>query len=530
MNFLDKAIEAVAPQWGLKRAGARKRLHFVNTGYSHHGADTTKKAFRGWFFGGGSHKEDIEDNLSVLRQRSRDLYMGVPLATGALKACRTNVVGQGLKLKSQIDHDFLGLTEDEARTLERQIEQEFALWADSTACDIECLDTFSELQQLAFLNWLMSGDVLVTLPTTKRPCMPYDLRIRLIEADRLSNPYSEFSPRIIGGVEVNDMGEVVAYHISTQHPLSWQYSETKWTRVEAYGAKTGRRNVLHIMNRERIGQRRGVPFLAPVIEALKQLGDYTEAELTAAVVSGLFTVAIEKDDTASEEDMLGKSSLEDQRLIGDDEDTVVLEPGLVWDLGKGEKANPLTPGRPNANFDPFVTAICRQIGAALEIPYEILLKHFTSSFTASRGALLEFWKMVKMYRNWLANDFCQPIYEEWLAEAVAKGRVAAPGFFADPLVRRAYCGAEWNGPAQGLLDPVKEVNAAERRVKNCFSTVEREAAEMNGSDFYRNAQQRKQEIKIMQEVNGNAEQKAAPEPAQPQQPEPAPDAGQQPGQ
>lgn len=512
MNFLDRAISAVAPQWGLKRAGARKRLNIINTGYSHHGANTTKKSLRGWFFGGGSHKEDIEDNLDVLRQRSRDLYMGVPLATGALKTCRTNVIGSGLKLKSQVDHEVLGISEDEARALERKIEQEFSLWADSTACDVERLDNFCELQQLAFLNWLMSGDVLVTLPTTRREGVPYDLRIRLIEADRLSNPYSEFSQRIIGGVEVNDMGEVVAYHISTQHPLSWQYSETKWTRVAAYGEKTGRRNVLHIMNRERIGQRRGVPFLAPVIEALKQLGDYTEAELVAAVVSGLFAVFIQKKDD-SEGDAVGSVN-EDEQIDSDDDSTIELAPGAVQYLLEGEEANAVTPGRPNGNFDPFVTSICRQIGAALEIPYEILLKHFTSSFTASRGALLEFWKMVKMYRNWLANDFCQPIFEEWLAEAVAKERIAAPGFFANPIARCAYCGAEWNGPAQGLLNPVQEVEAAAKRVENYFSTVEREAAEMNGSDFYRNVQQRKQEIKMIKEANGNADAGTDPEPVQ----------------
>lgn len=511
MNVLDRAIAAVAPQWGVKRAGARRRLQILNSGYGNYGGSTTKKSLRSWLFGGGSHKEDIEDNLSVLRQRSRDLYMGVPLATGALKACRTNVVGSGLKLKSQIDFEFLGMSEDEARELERKIEQEFSLWADSTACDIERLDNFSELQQLAFLNWLMSGDVLVTLPTTKRPGMPYDLRVRLIEADRLSNPMGNTNPLIIGGVEVNPAGEVIAYHISTHHPLSWEYSETKWTRVAAYGERTGRRNVLHIMNRERIGQRRGVPFLAPVIEALKQLGQYTDAELTAAIVSGLFTVAIEKDEN-SDEDMVGAFEGEEQQADGGEENTVELEPGLVWDLAKGEKANPLTPGRPNANFDSFVTSICRQIGAALEIPYEILLKHFTSSFTASRGALLEFWKMVKMYRNWLSADFCQPIFEEWLAEAVAKGRIAAPGFFADPLVRRAYCRAEWNGPAQGLLNPVQEVDAAAKRVENYFSTGEREAAEMNGSDFYRNVQQRRQEKKIIKEAEGIVDAKTTPAP------------------
>lgn len=516
MNLLDKAISSVAPQWGLKRAGARQRLQILDSGYGNYGASHGKKSMLGWLYGGGSHKEDIEDHLPTLRQRSRDLYMGVPLATGAVKTCRTNVVGAGLKLKSQIDFDFLGISEDDARQLERKIEREFSLWADSTACDIERLDNFCELQQLAFLNWLMSGDVLVMLPTTKRPEMPYDLRIRLIEADRLSNPDGEFNPKITAGVEVNDAGEVTAYHISTHHPLSWECTERTWTRVEAYGAKTGRRNVLHVMNRERIGQRRGVPFLAPVIEALKQLGRYTDAELVAAVVSGLFAVFIQKDDD-SDDAPIGAVVPEEQQVDSDDDNSIELAPGVVIDLNKGEKANPVTPGRPNSNFDPFVVSICRQIGAALEIPYEILLKCFNSSFTASRGALLEFWKMVKMYRTWLSNDFCQPIFEEFLYEAVAKGRINAPGFLSNPLVRRAYCGAEWNGPAQGLLNPVQEVDAAAKRVENCFSTGEREAAEMNGSDFYRNAQQRKQEIKMLKEVtsDGDTGTNAAQQPAEP---------------
>ncbi|MCX4266680.1 MAG: phage portal protein, partial [Firmicutes bacterium] len=68
--------------------------------------------------------------------------------------------------------------------------------------------------------------------------------------------------------------------------------------------------------------------------------------------------------------------------------------------------------------------------------------------------------------------------------------------------RRAYCKAEWTGPAQGLLNPVQEVSAAAARVENGFSTREREAAEMNGSDFWQNARQRKQENKVMEEVNG----------------------------
>ena len=315
----------------------------------------------------------------------------------------------------------------------------------------------------------------------------------------LRNPNGTSDPHIVGGVETNDAGEVVAYHISKHHPLSYDMTERGWTRVEAWGEKTGRRNVIHIMNRERIGQRRGVPFLAPVIEALKQLGRYTEAELVAAVVSGLFAIFIEKE-SASSDGSFGEVVSPEDQVDADDENSIELAPGLIMDLNEGEKAHDVNPGRPNTAFDGFVVAICRQIGAALEIPYELLVKNFNASYSASRGALLEAWKMFKMYRTWLANDFCQPIYEEWFAEAVAKGRIPAPGFFSDPIRRKAFTGAEWNGPAQGLLNPVQEVTAAEKRVQNGFSTRGREAMEMNGSDYDRNIAQLKREERALREV------------------------------
>ena len=180
--------------------------------------------------------------------------------------------------------------------------------------------------------------------------------------------------------------------------------------------------------------------------------------------------------------------------------TLELAAGAVLDLNEGEKAHDVNPGRPNANFNGFVEAICQQIGSALEIPYELLVKRFTASYTASKGALEEAWKMFKTYRSWLADDLCQPVYEEWLAEAVAKGRVKAPGFFNDPVIHMAYCKAEWNGPAKGTLDPGKEVTAAEKRVANGFSTRASETMEMTGGDYYSNIDQLKQEEKRLKEV------------------------------
>lgn len=500
MNVIEKAISVVAPETALKREVARQKLSLVsNSGYSHHGASRVKKSLIGWMFGGGSAKEDIEDNIQVLRERSRDLYMGTPIATGALKTLRTNVVGSGLKLKPQLDYEFLGMTEEEASQLEMTIEREFSLWAESVNCDLARLNDFYEIQQLVFLSSLMCGDAFALLPYTTRVGSPYDLRIQLIEGDRVCDPYFKTGKDdISAGVECNENGEVVAYHIANFHPLSATRISNKWTRVEAFGKKTGRRNVIHIMESERIGQRRGVPILAPVIESLKQLGRYTDAELMAAVVSGMFTVFIETQDP--NENPLGEMVSEDQRVDDADQNSLEMGNGAIVALAPGEKANIANPTRPNAAFDGFITSICRQIGTALEIPHDLLLKQFNASYSASRAALLEAWKMFRMRRAWLANDFCQPIYEEWFSEAVAKGRIYAPGFFNSEIVRKAYCNAEWSGPSQGQLDPVREANAAAIRVHNGFSTRTRETVELTGGDFYKNHRQRVKEERMRQEI------------------------------
>lgn len=506
MNLIDRAINAISPEKALKREVARKKLSLVNSGYGNYGANATKKAVIGWTHGGGSHREDIEEHISTLRQRSRDLYCGgSTLATGAVKRLRTNAVGTGLHLKSTINEEILGITSEEARKLEETIEREFAHWANSTNCDIERIDNFYQLQQLALLNALLSGDSFALMTTTKRTGSIYDLRIELVEADRVSTPDNEtINPLFCEGVEKNANGEVVAYHISKFHPLSFQDREPReWVRVKAFGEKTGRRNVIHVMNRERIGQVRGVPFLSPVIETIKQLGRYTEAEVLAAVINGLFTVFIEKE-SASDDVPFGEAVPEDMQVDSEDEGSIELAPGAVIDLGEGEKANMVNPGRPNPNFDPFVMAVIKQIGAALEIPYELLIMAFSNNYSASRAAILEFFKVIKMYRAWFVTDFCQPIYEEWLCEAVAKGRINAPGFFNDPIIKDAYCSAEWNGPSAGQLDPKKEVEAAELRVQGGFSTRERETTELTGTDFYKNIKQRKREEELLKEVTGSA--------------------------
>lgn len=300
-------------------------------------------------------------------------------------------------------------------------------------------------------------------------------------------------------MEIDSKGGVVAYHICNTYPNSALVTQKKWTRVKAFGDRTGMPNVLMIFESERAEQYRGVPYLAPVIEALKQLTRYSEAEIMAAVINGFFTVFITSEKSPSEMPFTG--------IAGDDEDeydtdnSYGLGPGMINVLAPGEDIKMADPSHPNSNFDAFTTAYAKYIGAALEIPSELLLKQFGASYSASRAALEEAWKAFKMRRAWLIDDFCKPIYEIWLTEAIAKGRIKAPGFYLDASIREAWCKCAWNGPAQGMLDPLKEIKAAKGRVDLGVSTREIETMEMNGGNFDDNAAQLKHEAVHMGEIN-----------------------------
>lgn len=518
MNLLDRAIAVVSPGRAVKRAAARTALEFANSGYGNYGANQTKKSMRGWMYHGGSPKEDIEDNLDVLRQRSRDAYMGIPTASAALKTMRTNVVAGGLMPSPQIDADFLRLKNEQAEALQAQIMREFALWADEKTCDADRIDNFYQLQQLAFLSYLMSGDAFALLPMKEQKGQPYSLRVRIIEADRVCSPdgYDRLVPcevkghkvhSIVQGVETDKDGMVIAYWICNQHPLSSlsnQVGGLEWTRVEAYGS-SGRPNVLHVMNRERPGQLRGVPILAPVLEALKQLGRYTEAEITAAVISAMFTVFIQSEIVQNGKP-IGEALPPEQLIDAQDQGSIELGNGAIVALNPGEKVEFAKPEHPNSGYDIFFNAMVKEIGAALEIPPEVLEKQFTQNFSSARGSLNEFWRTCGMMRDWFSDDFCQPVYKAWLAEAVARGRIQAPGFFSDPAICKAYTECAWNGPSRTALNPSQEVEAAVKRVDAGFSTAEDEAAQLTGSDFRKNMRKRVVEARMKREVDEIASQ------------------------
>jgi lambda family phage portal protein len=515
-NLYERFRSYISPQWGVQRMKDKALLAmggwggpFMGGGWSggqggsyaggYTGARANRRQTQQWRPRTNSADSDIIFDLPVLRDRSRDLIRNAPLATGAIGTVCQNVIGPGLQLQSAVEAETLKMTEEEASAWMSKTERSFRLWAESTECDITRTQNFYGLQNLAFRSALESGDVICLLLSVKSDRTPYKLRLQLIEADRLSNPQNKANTtNLTGGVEMDDYGAPLAYHIMRKHPGSIdRMNLQEWDRHAAFGEKQKYRNVIHLFDKTRPGQTRGIPYLTPVIETIKQLDRYTEAEVMAAVVAAMLTVFIKTEESEDVAPMLpnltGQNSGSTSSNSGLTNDEVGLAAGAIIELGPGEDITTVNPNRPNAGYDLFVQSILRQIGIALGLPFEVLIKHFTASYSASRAALLDAWRFFRNRRTWVADSYCQPIYEAWMNEAVSNGLIKAPGYFANSTMRAAYLQSQWLGEQPMQIDPVKEVEAAQKRLEIRVSTLAQETMALNAGLWTDNLKQQTKE-------------------------------------
>jgi len=505
-SLFDRAALAISPRWAARRAADRlayDAVYSAAAGYS--GGRSDRRPTFNWRPGGGSADANIMPTLESLRGRARDASRNAPIATAALGRNVTFVVGDGLRAQPQIDREVVGLDPTAAGKWELSAGRAWRLWAESDACDASRSLDFAGLQELVYRAALDSGDVFVVLRDVKRPGWPYGLALQVFEADQVSNPNGQrdgtelkSGNKIVGGVELDEYGAAVAYHFQNVHPGNVAgRADRTWSRVPTWSPELGRRQVLHLYDKLRPGQTRGVPFMAPVVEQLKQLTSYSEAELTAAVISAMIAIVHKGSGTP-----LPNVDPNNNLAPAGPAREYKMAPGVVLDLGKEDEVTSLNMGRPNPEFDPFYTAVVGQIAAAIDIPREVLLMHFVASYSASRAALEMMAQFVRRRRSWLTRRFCAPVYGALITEAIAANHLAAPGLFEDAMVRQAWLGCAWIGPKQMSLDPMKENKADEIAVAHGWKTDQEVTAEKTGGDWDRNIGRRKQEIALAADAEG----------------------------
>jgi lambda family phage portal protein len=441
-------------------------------GQAYAGASHIMKELQGWFAPSGDADSSIRE-IDTIRKRAYDLMRNAPIVTGAVTTHRVETIGPGLKLQARVNHRLLErqgivIDEDAVADMEDNIESLFKMWAeDPRECDLEQTKTFADHQDLMLVSEIVAGEGLCVSVQQQRVDSPWMMRLQTVHPARLSNPdVQPAQVRLDGGIERDGAGAVIRYHFLESHPGTLKVDAPRniWRAFNRYTRRTGRQQVFHVFRADEPGQSRGVPLLAPVIHKLKQLDRYSDAEIMAAVVGGMLSVIFSSENGEfpdyDTDDELREGA---ERMGIDTEKELALGYGTIMSAPDGMKPEVVNPGRPNPSFDPFVTAILRQVGVSLELPFEVLVQHFQSSYSAARAALLKAWKATVTRRARISRHFCTPIYQSWLQEAHQGGLLDLEGWNAGGqrgrIIRAAWSQCSWIGPARGSIDPVKEYNA-----------------------------------------------------------------------
>lgn len=488
------------PAGMLVPAAARKAVAEAFTAASRSHPD-----MRRWTPLPGSADSDLLTEQGTIVSRSRDLARNHGVADGARQVYQDNIVGCGLRLSAKPRWKMLGRTSEWAEEWGNQIEDLWATWFSTKACDVTGQLTgdglTAQVQNSAFLN----GEALALPLWLPNRGNRFATCMQVIEPDRLSNPnYRPDTDTLRGGVEIDRYGRPLAYHIRKTHPgdawlgLGSGLGMGEWERIPAM-TPHGRLRVIHAnaSREERANYSRGKPSLTAVMRQFKVLGDLTNAELKAAVVNAM--VAIVTESAIGQEGLVELLSNNPDALANYQQSlasrggSVDFAGGRIIPLQLGEKISSFSSNRPNTSFDSFVTMLFRHIATGIHIPYELLMKDFSkTNYSSARAALLEAWRFFRGRRKWIATYWLTPVYRLFLEELVNAGLVDVEpnDFYANA---DAYCGCRWIGDGRGWVDPLKEAQAAELRMELNISTLEDECAEQGG-DWQEKLDQRAREL------------------------------------
>lgn len=431
----------------------------------------------------------------TLRQRSSDFFARRLFARGIIRRLVSAVITAGLYLECTPVESLLQMPEDSLAEWSEDVEQRFALWGkDSFLCDASEQQTFGALQEAGFREALVAGDVLVQLtvaPGTKIP------RIRLIRGDCVQTPLlpQDVSPnRIEHGVELDPQDRQVAYWVRQRDGSS--------KRLPAWGEKSGRRLAwLVYATDKRVDEVRGQPLLGLVLQSIGDLDKYRDSTQRKALINSMLALWIEKT-----EDKPGSRGLSlgavraDAAVVKVQDGTASREfnataflPGMVVEeLQQGEKVHQTGGQGTDERYGDFEAAILQGIAWALEIPPEVLRLSFSSNYSASKAAENNFAVYLFKARTFFGEQFCQPIYVEWLLSETLAGNVKAEGLLdswrapSQYVTFGAWTFADWSGNVKPSVDPVKQVTAYDRAIMRGLVHPATAAREVSGQKLSRN--------------------------------------------
>jgi lambda family phage portal protein len=454
------------------------------------------------FIGGFGVTSDYEIvDYWLLRKRSKQIFTENLYARGLIRRLLTNEINKGLALEATPDADILGLDPEILAAWSERTERRFTIWGKNPGIsDYRTAQTFGAKQRQARMMAIVSGDVLVILRQGPSGLPLVDL----VDAEHVSNPGSDGQLSA-----VRKRGNIVEHGVeldSAKRHIAFFVLQADGThrRVPAYGPRTGRKQAWLLYGTEKLlDEVRGQSLLALVIQSLKEVDRYRDSEQRAAVINSMIAMWVEKsEDKMSSLPMTGgalrRDTIETQNDSQGRKDVQFSAqmPGMILqELQHGEKPTSYDTRRPNVNFGVFEAAIINGIAWANEIPPEVLTLAFQNNYSASRGAVNEFKMYLERIRAGFGEEFCSPVYQEFLLSEILKGSIDAPGFLdawrdTDKWDKfGAWVLADWAGAIKPNVDLLKEVKAYALLVEEGWLTRDRASRELTGMKYSKVSQQ-----------------------------------------
>ena len=494
-ELIDSAISVFSPAWAAKRAYARGVYRRQSSrAYEAARIDRTTNP---WIANSLSADRALYGEADRVRNRVRDLVRNNAYARGCLDAIVANAVGCGITPKPAIKDD---------QKRNDAILEAWNRWCD--VADITGRLHFYEMQALALRETIEAGEDLINqIDLEPDPVGGVPFALELIEAERIASETDVFRGRantssgaiIRRGVEVDSTGKAIAYWLypSNPHDLN-QLGVYEAERVPAD-------KLLHLFRQERIGQTRGISWLAPAVLRLRDLEMYLENELQASAVAACFAVAIKTVDSGASWGDLNTPNGQES-TDGNDDRLERLQPGIVSHLMPGEDVSVINPMRPNAAADAFLATMLRSIGVACGLSYELVSRDYSrANYSSIRSGSLEDQRRFRPMQKFLMWKLCQPVYRSWFRQAVLAKEAGQPGLDAFPSLSEYIAAPEewtrcnWRAPGWEWVDPLKDVQAASIEVKEGFRS-RGDIIEANGGDLRETFTELSQENELAEEL------------------------------
>ena len=417
---------------------------------------------------------ELRVSLRVLRDRAHQLVRDNPYARQAKRTTQINVVGpRGIQMQGQI-MKANGTEKDTRRN--RLMEDAWRQWCRPDTCDVAGRLSFHGFEMMAAGSLPDSGECLIRIVRQPMGRGRVPLALELIEAHQLDEDKSGVSDRPGHewrlGVEINEWGRPTRYAILVRHPGDVELGLNR-RGVEKKHVLVPAEDMIHIFMPERIGQNRGVPWLASVITTVHNLAKYEEAHWVKKRVQAAALGWIRTPDG----DLQGDAVENGQQLFN-------TEPGSWNILDPGQEPVPPNFGPDDGQYDNVVRNLTRRFASGFGCSYETLSRDFSqTNYSSSRLSILEDRDHWRVVQSVIIQQFHQRVFEEWLRAAMLVGDLPSPAFDDYWIRPERYNSPRWQARSWSWVDPQKELKAVELSRTLLLQSHSEQISEYSGEQF-----------------------------------------------